>query len=73
MPQFESQETELALAEAPRRVEAALTDIPAEMIEKGQYFRRNHFSGISNWEDRMFSEFGEKVVPLLREIWSRTS
>ncbi len=48
-------------------------DIPAEMIEKGKDFRRNDFRGISNWEKQMYSEFGEKVVPLLAEIWNRTS
>jgi hypothetical protein len=49
------------------------TDLPAEMIEKGIDFRRNHFRGISDWEERMFSEFGEKVVPLLGRIWNSTS
>jgi hypothetical protein len=68
-----SQETETAPPPPSRKVETASTGIPQEMIEKGLYFRRNLFSNISNWEDRMYSEFGEKVVPLLEKIWSRMS
>lgn len=69
----ERQQTDPAPAPEPRKVEAASTDIPIEMIEKGTDFRHNHFKGISDWEDRMFAEFGEKVVPLLAMIWNRTS
>jgi len=70
---FERKKIEPTPAPAPRRIETASTDITAEMIEKGLYFRQNHFSSISNWEDRMFSEFGEKAVPLLGRIWNSTS
>jgi hypothetical protein len=49
------------------------TDIPAAMVDKGIDFRRNRFKSISDWEERMYSEFGENVVPHLREIWNRTS
>ena len=42
------------------------------MIEKGLYYRRNHFKGVSNWEERMYAEFGETVVPFLNAIWTRT-
>jgi hypothetical protein len=56
-----------------RIAEAALAEIPAEMVEKGIHFRQNHFRGISDWEERMYSEFGDRVVPLLGEIWNRTS
>lgn len=71
--QSRDRQPEPAQAPVPRGAEIVSDDIPAEMIEKGLYFRRNHFSSISNWEDRMFSEFGERVVPLLRQIWNRTS
>lgn len=47
--------------------------ISAEMIERGKYFRENRFKGIRNWEERMYSEFGEKVVPHFKEIWNRTT
>jgi hypothetical protein len=69
----ESQQTETAPSPSQRKVDTASADIPQEMIEKGLYFRRYLFSNISNWEDRMYTEFGEKVVPLLGKIWGRTS
>jgi hypothetical protein len=69
----EDRRAEPAPALPPLKVEPASTDIPIEMIEKGVYLRRNQFRGISDWEERMFSEFGEKVVPLLGRIWNSTS
>jgi hypothetical protein len=70
---FERKKIEPTPAPAPRRIETVSTDIPIEMIEKGVYLRRNQYRGISDWEERMFSEFGEKVVPLLGRIWNSTS
>jgi hypothetical protein len=71
--QSENRRTDPVPEPLPRKVEASSADIPAEMIEKGVYLRRNQFRGISDWEERMFSEFGEKVIPLLGRIWNSTS
>jgi hypothetical protein len=69
----QKQRPEPAQAPFPPKLKVVSDDVPTDMIEKGLYFRRNVFSSISNWEDRMVSEFGEKVVPFLGRIWNRTS
>jgi hypothetical protein len=64
---------ETAPVSDPTQVETKSSEVPADMIEKGQYYRRYHFKGVSNWEERMYAEFGEAVVPLLKAIWNRAS
>ena len=50
-----------------------MVETPAEMMDRGHYYRHNHFSGITDWEQRMVNEFGQRVVPFLGSIWDRTS
>jgi hypothetical protein len=55
------------------KVRAAAQEIQVEMLDRGHYYRHNHFRGITDWEQRMVNEFGHRVVPLLRSIWDRMS
>jgi hypothetical protein len=48
-------------------------EIPPEMMDRGYYYRQNHFKGITDWERRMVNEFGQRVIPFLGSIWNRTS
>jgi hypothetical protein len=50
-----------------------MVEIPPDMMERGRYYRHNHFRGITDWEQRMVNEFGQRVVPFLGSIWDRTS
>lgn len=50
-----------------------MVEIPTEMMDRGRYYRHNHFKGITDWEQRMVNEFGQRVISLLGTIWNRTS
>lgn len=60
-----------ANAQSPDR--GRMVEIPTEMMDRGRYYRHNHFRGITDWEQRMVNEFGQRVIPLLGTIWNRTS
>lgn len=44
--------------------------ISAVMIERGCYYKQNNFRSINDWEKRMVTEFGCRVVEFLPEIWN---
>jgi hypothetical protein len=60
-------------ASLPLKVPAQIPVMTEEMVAKGTDFRQGRFKGISNWEERMYSEFGEQVLPHLAAIWNRVS
>jgi hypothetical protein len=60
-------------ASVPPKIATQIPPMSDEMIAKGRDFRQDRFKGISNWEERMYREFGEKVLPHLATIWGRVS
>lgn len=62
-----------AAANAQSSGRSRIVEVPTEMMDRGRYYRQNHFKGITDWEQRMVNEFGQPVIPLLGTIWNRTS
>lgn len=48
-------------------------NIPIEMLERGRYHRQSSFRNLTDWENKMVSEFGPTSIPLLKSIWDSTS